>query len=316
MIAQHLLLQRFAPACLLINRKAEVLYLHGPVDRYLQLPSGELAPDLLGMARETLRTKLRSAFHLASHENRRRQVTASRVKIQGSFHTVRIGVEPFRQPHEAEGLFLVTFEEHELPQPGHPSQGSDAQAPSRTSAEADYEAIIAGLDDRLRTTREDLQSTVEELETSNEEFKAANEEVMSVNEELQSANEELETSKEELQSLNEELQTVNNQLEQKVNELESSNNDLANLLACTDIATIFLDHQFRIKRFTPATTQLSAPDRDRRRPADQRHRAELHRRPAPPRFGNRPAEADADRKRDPGPRGALVPQADRPLSHR
>ena len=79
---------------------------------------------------------------------------------------------------------------------------------------------------------------------------------MAANEELQSANEEMETSKEELQSLNEELNTINVRLQEKVDELESANNDVVNLLASTSIATLFLDKQFRIKRYTPAITRL------------------------------------------------------------
>ena len=79
---------------------------------------------------------------------------------------------------------------------------------------------------------------------------------MSMNEELQSANEELEASKEEMQSLNEELTTVNSQFAEKVADLTATNNDLANLLGATDIATVFLDRQLRIKRFTPRATEL------------------------------------------------------------
>ena len=77
-----------------------------------------------------------------------------------------------------------------------------------------------------------------------------------MNEELQSTNEELETSKEELQSVNEELATVNAELQNKVDELSRSNNDMNNLLAGTGIGTIFVDHQLKIMRFTPAVTQL------------------------------------------------------------
>ena len=108
----------------------------------------------------------------------------------------------------------------------------------------------------MRAKEEYLQTTTEELETSNEELKSANEEMQSINEELQSTNEELETSKEELQSVNEELATVNAELQGKVADLSRVNNDMNNLLAGTGIGTIFVDHQLRIQRFTPAVTQV------------------------------------------------------------
>ena len=108
------------------------------------------------------------------------------------------------------------------------------------------------LEQELQSTREYLQATIEELETSNEELTSTNEELQSVNEELQSTNEELETSKEELQSVNEELITVNAELQNKVDEFLKVNNDLNNLLAATEIATIFVDTNLCIKGFTPA----------------------------------------------------------------
>ena len=257
-LAHHLLVQRFALACALINRKAEVLYLDGPVDRYLQLPTGNLRPDLIAMARDGLRTRLRSAVNQALRDDRPVHVTDVRVQRDRKYHPIRLAVEPLRQPKEAEGLLLVVFEDEGAEtgvwpvttEPGEPSIAAAAEGPG------DFETIVRQLEDELRTTREDLQSTIEELETANEEFKAANEEVTSINEELQSTNEELETSKQELQSLNEELQTLNNQLEQKVGELESTNDDLTNLLTSTDMATIFLDRHFRLRRFTPAATRL------------------------------------------------------------
>jgi two-component system CheB/CheR fusion protein len=120
----------------------------------------------------------------------------------------------------------------------------------------DEESLVRQLESELQTTQEDLQSTIEEMEAANEELKVSNEEVMSMNEELQSTNEELETSKEEMQSLNEELSTVNVQLQEKIEELEAANSDVANLLRCSDVAIMFLDTHFRIKRFTPLVTRL------------------------------------------------------------
>jgi two-component system CheB/CheR fusion protein len=211
----------------------------------------------MAMARDGVRTKLRSAVHQALRDGQAVQMSGARVKVHNKYHDVRISVESVKHPREAEGLLLVMFEEEEARKPGgRPARVPSAVTRETVAPESDYEDIIGRLEGDLRTTRGDLQSTIEDLETSNEEFKAANEEVTSVNEELQSTNEELETSKEELQSLNEELQTVNSELEQKVDDLESAHNDLANLLASTDIPIVFLDRQFCIKRFTPAAMRL------------------------------------------------------------
>jgi two-component system CheB/CheR fusion protein len=112
------------------------------------------------------------------------------------------------------------------------------------------------LENELQKTREEMQSTLEEMQTSQEELKSTNEELQSTNEELQSTNEELTTSKEEMQSLNEELQTVNAELQSKVEDFSRVNNDLKNLLNSTDIATLFLDKDLNIRRFTNQATKI------------------------------------------------------------
>ena len=115
---------------------------------------------------------------------------------------------------------------------------------------------LAELERELQQGREELQTTREEMQTSQEELKSTNEELQSANEELQSTNEELTTSKEEMQSLNEELQTVNTELQARVDDLSLANSDMKNLLNSTDIATLFLDNDLHVRRFTTQATKI------------------------------------------------------------
>jgi chemotaxis methyl-accepting protein methylase/signal transduction histidine kinase len=242
-LVQHLLLQRYAPACVIISRGGEIHYFHGRTDDYLIQPAGLPTRDLVAQARHGLRTHLRGAIQAAVRDHNRVVLPGLQVRRGKGFRGVRVTVEPLdAAATEIEGLWLVSFEDEEqIPAPG---------VDHDTAASAAGDAVLVHqLEYELKTTQEDLQQTIEDV-------KAANEELMSVNEEFQSSNEELETSKEELQSLNEELSTANAQLEVKIGELESTNNDLDNLLTSTNIATLFLDTDLRIRRFTPAATQL------------------------------------------------------------
>jgi transcriptional regulator with PAS, ATPase and Fis domain len=112
------------------------------------------------------------------------------------------------------------------------------------------------LERKYQQARLEAQTIREEMQTAQEELRSSNEEQQSANEELQSTNEELTTSKEEMQSLNEELQTVNAELQVKVDELSRSNNDMKNLLNSTEIATLFLDKDLKVRRFTTQATKI------------------------------------------------------------
>ncbi|MFI5397465.1 MAG: chemotaxis protein CheB [Candidatus Binatia bacterium] len=249
--AQQLLLARHAPACVVINRKLEIEYFHGPTQEYLAQPTGLPTQELLAQARGGLQIKLRTAIGQAIREDRRVTVSGVFIRRGKVSRRVRVAVEPLGASKEMEGLLLVSFED-ELRTPA-PQSAATGRAVDRKGPD---KAAVRQLEDELKAVREDLRSTTGDLETSNEELKAANEEMMSANEELQSTNEELETSKEELQSLNEELTTVNAELAGKIGELADTCDDLDNLLVSTNIPTIFLDTQFCIKRFTPSATKL------------------------------------------------------------
>lgn len=215
-LTQRQLLNDYAPASVLINRKYEVLYFQGATGDFLEPPTGEPTHNLLSMARQGLQSKLRAACYKAIRENAPVTDNTPNVKHNGNWLACSITVKPIVEPRQAEGLLLVTF--HKL-QPS--TQTNAPESGSNVLAQEDS-AIVHQLEYELKATRDDLQTTIEDMESSNEELKASNEEIMSMNEELQSANEELETSKEELQSLNEELSTVNSQLQDKVEDLDKA----------------------------------------------------------------------------------------------
>jgi two-component system CheB/CheR fusion protein len=253
-LAEQALLQQLVQAGALVKAEGDLLYLHGRTGLYLEPAPGVSGPgNILKMAREGLRRDLTTALHKAAQTRETVLCPGVRVKTNGDFTTVNLIVRPVPlAPSDSPDppLYLVILEQALTDEPDKSDKSDMSDAP-----EAPDKRITA-LKQELRAKEEYLQTTNEELETSNEELKSSNEEMQSVNEELQSTNEELETSKEELQSVNEELATVNTELQTKVADLSRANNDMNNLLAGTGIATVFVDHQLRILRFTPAATKI------------------------------------------------------------
>ncbi len=219
---------------------------HEQTGRYLNLPAAEPNLNLLDMAKEGLSTKLRSALHRAVETGGTVILDSVQITHEEGNYFVRVTIAQALQRGDEGPLLAVIFED--IPRPSTP-----AAEPSQTG---ESETAVKHLEDELRATRQELQATIEELQASNEELRVSNEEVVSTNEELQSTVEELETSKEELQSVNEELSIVNSQLQDKIMKLDAANADLANFLKATEIATLFLDSDLRIKLFTPAATRV------------------------------------------------------------
>jgi two-component system CheB/CheR fusion protein len=241
-LGEKVIARNFAPPSALVNEKFDVLYSYGAIDHFLTIPSGEASLNILRTAREGLRAKLSEALSKALKNGASVLCENVRMVTDGGVKTVDVVVQPVTEPSESRRLMMIVFNEKTTPQGPVVKQ-------KRAKASTSKDLEIATLKQELSATKDYLQSAIEELQTANEEFQ-------STNEELQSTNEELETSKEELQSTNEELVTVNSELQHKVDQLTETSNDVNNLLASTEIASIFLDSHLRIKRFTPAMTKI------------------------------------------------------------
>jgi len=261
-LTEQVLLQHMTLVGALINSRGDILYLHGRTGGYLELPEGESGiNNIVKMAREGLRRALESALHDAIRSQEITRVENLQVVVNSQYALVNLCIRPvpFNVGTTSNSpLYLVILEKASGFDSVHPTYHATSMTASNDNelVETDTVARVAVLKEELRAKDEYLKSAHEELERSNEDLKSANEEMQSVNEELQSTNEELETSKEELQSVNEELATVNAELQTKVLDLSRTNNDMNNLLAGTGIATIFVDYQLCILRFTPAAGEI------------------------------------------------------------
>ena len=246
-LMERMILENYAPPCVLVNDRFEILHFIGDTDRYLSTPSGKASFNILKMARKGLQYKLNTALHQALKQQKTITSEGLEIKHNNALRTIDLVVRPMTESTISQTFMLVIFDDKTAHQPVQKNI---------KAANDSADPYLLSLEQELLSTREYLQSTNEELETSNEELKSTNEELQSVNEELQSTNEELETSKEELQSTNEELVTVNAELIKKVEELSEVNNDVNNLLASTEIGTIFLDINLCLRRFTPSVVKL------------------------------------------------------------
>ncbi len=260
-------LEAAAPPSVLVDEQYQMVHISESAGRYLLHPRGAPTNDLLKLVRPELQYELRSALLQVFEDKEAVLSRPVSVRFNGAPRRVILAVHP-HSGESAAPLAMVFFLEGEGASGEAAALSGEAEDGNGTDV-AGRDARLARLQAENRRLRERLQSTSEQYESSHEELKAANEELQSINEEYRSTTEELETSKEELQSVNEELQTVNAELKNKLQEVSRAHGDLENLMAATDIATLFLDRKLRIQRYTESTAELfNIMPGDRGRPID------------------------------------------------
>jgi two-component system CheB/CheR fusion protein len=247
-LADQLVLQRYAPPSVLVNDKGDIFYISGRTGKYLEPAAGKANWNLFAMAREGLRYELTGAFQKVLRQKGSVALHGLKVGTNGGEQCVDVTLQRLEEPGPLQGLVMIVFTDVAAP--------VAAKAAVRPPKAQARNARLGELEQELLQIRSEARAIHEEMQTSQEELRSANEELQSTNEELQSTNEELTTSKEEMQSMNEELQTLNTELQAKVEELSRASNDMKNLLDSTDIATLFLDKDLNVRRFTPRATKI------------------------------------------------------------
>lgn len=242
--ADQILLRNYSPAAVLINAEGDILYINGRTGKYLEPAAGKANWNIHAMAREGLQFPLDSAIDKAQEQED--PVIISNVALDTC--TLDVTVQALKQTPSLNGLLLVVFTEVK--------RASKSRRRSKSTVEKELQDELVQAYEQIQILREKMQSSQEELKASNEEMQSTNEELQSTNEELQSINEELATSKEEMQLMNEELQTVNAELLSRADDLSSVKNDMQNLLVSTEIATVFLDAELNVRRFTPHVSDI------------------------------------------------------------
>ena len=230
------LLEERMPPSLILDDRGELVHAMGGAARFLRVRDGRQSLDVLDLVDAELKMILAGGMKRALAE--RSEVVFNGVRIPSDDRAYRVTVRPIAGRPAHPRHVIVSFE------PPEPDQRPAGAPPIRIDLDQVSQQQFAALEAELGSTKESLQAAIEQLEASNEELQASNEELQASNEELQSTNE-------ELQSVNEELYTVNAEYQRKIAELTELTNDMDNLLASTDVGTVFLDSQLRIRKFTP-----------------------------------------------------------------
>ncbi|MDO8907993.1 MAG: chemotaxis protein CheB [Pseudohongiella sp.] len=241
--ADHLLLQVYAPAAVVVNETGDIVYISGRTGKYLEPAAGKANWNFHAMVHESLRAPLAAALKQADTQHEPVHLHGLQMQVADKIQVVDVTVQALADAPSLRGMIMVVFRDYLAGTAG--SSGGGSRSKKRTTITAE-----------IQQYRDEILALQQEARASKEELQSSNEELQSTNEELQSANEELTTSKEEMQSMNEELQTINSELQTKLDDLSLAQSDMKNVLNGIDIAILFLDQNLNVRRYTDLAASI------------------------------------------------------------
>ncbi len=229
-LMDQLLLAHYAPAAVLVNAEGDILYFSGHTGKYLEPSAGKVNLNIYAMAREGLRQALTGSIRLALQHDTEVHLNGLQVIGESGIHTVNVTVQAIGQVQALRGKVIIVF-----------TDVATARTAKHTG-KLQHSKAVQQAQLEMQALRDEMQFLQEELKAGHKERQLANQEML--------------ISKEEMQSMNEEMLTVNAELQAKLDTLQWINNDMQNLLNSTEIATVFLNNNLHLRRFTDHTTRI------------------------------------------------------------
>ncbi|WP_338771326.1 CheR family methyltransferase [Massilia sp. METH4] len=233
-----------APPSILVNAHSEILHIAEGAGAYLRHAGGEPTRELLALAPPGLRMALRVTLFQAEKSGKPAATGPVHYASEEGSRCVDVAVHPFRDEGAGEALMLVVFRD---------VVAATQQVPAGRPQD---QSLLEQLSEDLHQTRARLRETIEQAEASMAELRTANEEWQTAVEELRAATEDREAAQAEQLSANEELKTVVHRLQLDLADAARTNDDLDNLITSSNVATLFLDRDMRILRYTPRVADL------------------------------------------------------------
>lgn len=233
------ILSRTTQSAILVGPNREILHLFGNARRFLSHDDRPMSVDALNVIHQSLRSPLSSALRQLQDEKTSIRIEGIECIVDGKATTVTMALESVCDGHDSHPRVLIRITTSSLP--------DETIRPDRSPVSGD--ALLKGFEPTSNMSRHPRVDKIQELTTTIQN-------AQSDNHYLNASNEALQCTNEELHSMNEQLHAVNADYQRRIDELMKINDDIDNLLTTTNVHTLILDSDMRLRRFTPRIAEL------------------------------------------------------------